>query len=203
MMRNEETNIDTKDIKRATTDYPVMDILKNRWSPRSFSDESISENNLATLFEAASWAPSSRNEQPWMYIYAHRSDKAFQKFINCLMPGNEPWAKNAAILVISIARKQFSNGKENRTYMHDTGLANMQLVLQAFNMNIYAHMMAGFDMNKTKESFQIPDELDIICFMALGYLDSPEKLPEPYKTREQNKRTRYMLSEFTFKNELT
>ena len=186
------------ELKKAKTQYPVIEVIKSRWSPRSFSEKAIIADDLQTLFEAASWAPSSMNEQPWQYIYAYKSETGFQNFVDCLKPGNQPWAKNAAVLAVSLARKQFAKGKDNRTAMHDTGLANMQLVLQAMNMDIYVHMMAGFEMQKTKDTFNLPENLEIVCFMALGYLDSPEKLPEPFKTREMNERTRKNIAEFTF-----
>jgi nitroreductase len=189
---------DITELKKAKTQYPLIDVIKNRWSPRSFSEKAITKNDLQALFEAASWAPSSMNEQPWQYIYAHKSENGFQNLVDCLKPGNQPWAKNAAVLVVSLARKHFSTGKDNRNAMHDTGLANMQLALQAMSMDIYTHMMAGFERQKTMDTFQLPENVEVVCFMALGYLDSPEKLPEPFKTREMNERNRKNIAEFTF-----
>jgi nitroreductase len=186
------------DFKKAKTQYPINELIKNRWSPRSFSEKVIAAHDLQALFEAASWAPSSMNEQPWQYIYAHKSEKGFQDFVDCLKPGNQPWAANAAVLIVNVARKYFASGKENPTAMHDAGLANMQLVLQATDMNIYAHMMAGFEKQKTKDTFNLSDDVEVVCFMALGYLDAPDTLPEPFRTRELNERTRKNISEFTF-----
>ncbi len=169
-----ETGLDTPEVKVANTSRPVHRLIRKRWSPRTFSDEPINEEGLQTLFEAASWAASSYNDQPWQYIYAHRSDEeGFQKLLSCLKEGNQKWAKDAAVLVLSMARRYFSrNDKPNRHYMHDTGAANTTLVLQAASMDIYGHMMAGFHIDKTIETFELPDEIEPVCFIALGYLGS-------------------------------
>lgn len=184
-------------VKIAKTKHNVIDVIKERWSARSFSDKPISETDMETLFEAASWAFSANNAQPWEYIYAHRSDKgAFDKLHGCLMAGNLPWTKNAAVLMAVLAHKKLDNGHENRAAKHDVGAANTSLMLQATSMNIYGHVMGGFDPGKAIETLSINTEvMEPVVFIALGYLDSPEKLDEPFKTRELTPRTRKPLSE--------
>ncbi|MGZ3883343.1 MAG: nitroreductase family protein, partial [Bacteroidia bacterium] len=135
--------------KIAKTEHQVIDLIKSRWSPRSFSPKAISKQNMNTLLEAASWAFSGGNVQPWKYIYAHRENSsAFEKLEHCLMPGNQPWAKNAAVLMAVFLHKKMENGNPNRTAMHDVGAANATMILQAESMNIYGHVMAGFDSTK-------------------------------------------------------
>lgn len=185
--------------KIANTQHDVHELIRKRWSPRSFSERSIKQDDLETLFEAASWASSSMNEQPWRYIYAHRDDFSFHNFLDCLYLGNASWAKNASVLLLSLAKVDHQrNGSANRYHMHDVGAANSTLLLQAASMDIYGHMLGGFDMAKTKATFKIPDTLDPICFIALGYLDYPEQLEEPLLNRELSERSRKPVASFAF-----
>ncbi len=187
------------DIKKVTTDRPIHDLIRSRWSARSFSKKAIAQEDLETILEAGSWAFSANNGQPWRYIYAHHSDtEAFQKLWSCLMPGNKPWCANAAVLMVSLMRKQFDDGKPNNTAQHDLGAANATLMLQATSMGIYGHPMAGFDKAKTIETLSLDAEkLEPVAFIALGYLDEAEKLDEPFKTRELTARTRKGLGEIS------
>ncbi len=188
-------------VKTAQTQYPILDLIKNRWSARSFSGQQIPEETIHTIIEAASWAPSANNEQPWQYIVAHRGTGNFDKTWNALMGGNQPWTKQAAVLVTCIARKTFeANGKTNTAAWHDLGLANAQLILQARAMDIYSHIMGGFHADAVKQSFSLGENQDVVCIIALGYLDSPDKLEEPFKTRETSPRTRKKLNEIIVKS---
>jgi nitroreductase len=191
-------------IKTPATRYPVNELLLKRWSARAFSDQPITPDTLNTLFEAASWAASSMNEQPWIYLYAHRQDtENFQRFHDCLMPGNQLWAQNAAVLVLSLARKNFlGNGKPNRHSLHDVGAANTTLLLQAAHEDIYGHMMGGFDMARTIETFHLPENIEPACFIALGHLSHPDTLDEPFRSRELAPRSRKSLDEIVFENKL-
>ena len=184
-------------IKIAKTEHPVLDVIKNRWSARSFSDKLISEKDLHTLFEAASWAFSANNAQPWEFVYAHKEDKeAFEKMHSCLVGGNQPWTKNAAVLMAVLAHTKLENGQENKAARHDVGSANTTLMLQATSMDIYGHVMGGFDVKKAVELLNIDTNvMEPVVFIALGYLDSPEKLEEPFKTRENTPRTRKPLQQ--------
>ncbi|SDK83491.1 Nitroreductase [Catalinimonas alkaloidigena] len=195
---------ETLDIKSAKTKYPVHELLRSRWSARAFADKALDEDTLRTLFEAASWAPSSMNEQPWVYLYAHRSDaENFQKFFDCLMPGNQAWADRAAVLVLSLAEKNYQNsGRPNTHAWHDVGAANTNLLLQAASMDIYGHQMGGFDRQKTVQAFDLPEHLEPVCFIALGYLDNPETLEEPFRSRELAERHRKPLEQIAFAGQL-
>src|SRR6476661_4281016 len=111
-------------MKTAATTYPVHELIRNRWSPRSFTDQPVSPEQVGQLFEAASWAASAMNLQPWRYIYAHRADtEAFEKLADCLVPGNQPWAPKAAVLVLALAKTQNDDGTPNGAALHDLGLA--------------------------------------------------------------------------------
>lgn len=183
--------------KLAQTVYPVHELIRKRWSARSFSGAPVSLEKLYTMFEAATWAASSMNEQPWRYMYALKENEAeFKKFHSCLLPGNKPWSSSASILILSLAKKTFAKTMAaNKHYFHDVGAANNNLLLQAASMDIYGRMMAGFDVKKTISLFNLPEDLEPVCFIALGYLDHPEKLEEPYLTREKQQRSRKRLEE--------
>jgi len=188
-------------IKTAVTRLPVIDIIKNRWSARAFSDQNLTEVHLLTLIEAASWAPSSINEQPWRYRYGLKGTFAFGQMWDCLMIGNQPWAKDAAAMVLCTAKKTFEkNGKDNRHAMHDTGMANAFLMLQATQMGIYGHIMGGYDPDKIRKTFQLPDDEEDVCIIALGFLGSPEQLEEPFRTREVTPRSRRAVEDFVLEN---
>jgi len=187
--------------KTPQTKHDIHPLILDRWSARSFSEKSISEETMEGLFEAASWSASSMNEQPWEYIYAEKGTEAFHKMVECLMDGNQPWAKNGSHMLLSLAKRKFEyKGRENRHHMHDVGAANTTLLMQAAQNDIYGHMMGGFHMDKTLEAFGIdPAEHEIACFIVLGYLDAPEKLGAPFHEREIAPRDRKPVSAFTKK----
>jgi len=182
-------------IKRAVTQYPVLDIIKNRWSPRSFSGKAIEPADVNAILEAGTWAFSAINEQPWRYIVAHRGTELFNSFFDLLFAGNQPWNKNAATLVISISKKTFANAATNSSALHDVGAANMLLTLQANSMGIYTHIMGGFDKEKAVSLLHLSEDLEPVVMIALGYPDNADKLEEPFKTREITPRTRKPLNE--------
>lgn len=199
----ESTISEEQQVKIAVTENPVQQIIKDRWSARSFSDKQISEQELATIFEAASWAPSSMNEQPWMYVYATKGSPMFEGICQTLMPGNQPWAKNAAVLIASLARKNHSNnGTANKYHWYDTGSANQNLLLQAASMGILGHVMGGFSRTKAEELLQLPDDIELVCFIALGYVAPAEELEEPFRSRELTPRHRNPLRAFVFQDNL-
>jgi len=183
-------------IKEAQTEFPVMDLIRERWSARSFSEKEMPQEILNTILEAASWAPSSNNEQPWFFYPAYKGTGRFNILLESLMPGNYPWAKNAAALVVTIARTEFAaSGKPNTYADHDLGLANGFLVLQARKLDVFCHIMAGFDKSKISTGLELTEIQKPMCIIALGYLDDAEKLEEPFKTREVTGRSRLPLSE--------
>jgi len=183
-------------IKEAKTIYPVHELIAKRWSARAFSNKAVSKEELFTLLEAASWASSSINEQPWSYLYSFNGTDGFNTMWECLSQGNQPWVKNASVLLMCIAHKKFhKNGEPNRHYMHDTGMANANLLTQATSMGIFCHLLGGYDRDKTDEIFSISQDDEVVCFIALGYLGDGGQLEEPYKTREVTPRSRKPLEQ--------
>lgn len=156
--------------------------IQERWSPREFSDKAIAEADMFQLFEAARWAPSCYNEQPWRFIFAckktAKESTDFDRLAECLVDGNA-WAKNAAALVLTIANPTFEhNGKPNAYSWHDVGLATAQLILQAEYQGIKAHPMAGFDKQKAKSSLGIPTAMEPVAMIALGYPVEGSTMPD-------------------------
>lgn len=196
-MKSLDTNVTS--IKIPATEYPVARWITRRWSARSFSDTPVPEHVLNTLFEAASWAPSSMNEQPWHYLYAHRGSAGFERLFECLTGGNRKWAGKGAVMILSLAKRNLDRtGTPNRHFMYDVGAANATLLLQAADMDIYGHIMGGFDMDKTLKTFEIDaNTWEPACFIVLGYLGAPDALEEPFLTRERTPRVRKNIEEFT------
>jgi len=183
--------------KPAATEFPVHDLIRNRWSPRAFSAKVPSPETLRSLFEAARWAPSSNNEQPWMYIVTTKEDpESFSKMLSVLVEFNANWAKHAPVLALSVAKLTFSNNKANRHAYHDVGAASSQLSLEATSRGLFVHQMAGYDVAKAREVFQIPADFDPVAAMAIGYPGDATSLPQPYNERELAPRSRKPIREF-------
>ncbi len=172
----------------------VLDVIKNRWSPRALKSDPISEEEIQVILKAASYAFSAGNLQPWHYTYAVHGTEGFEKILNTLFPGNQPWAKNAHILMITSART-----KDNPSAVLDLGSANMNLALQAFSMGIYSHFMAGFDKIKAREVAGLSDEFSSMAVVALGYKDHLETLESPYREREVGPKDRISIEIFSDK----
>ena len=185
-------------IKRAKVYTDVHPLIQKRWSPLSFAGQPIDEHLMEELFEAASWAASAYNEQPWQYIYAHNGTKGFEQLWSFLDPGNQPWTKSASVLFIAIHKNTFSKtGKTNTWAAHDLGMANAQLLLQAVHRDIYGHLMAGFDKIKLSKSLNLDNDCTPVCMGALGYLGEANALTGSYQTREHSPRSREAVSAFT------
>lgn len=186
-----------KALKHAPTKYAVLPLIRQRWSARAFDGRPLDELELFTLFEAASWAPSAMNEQPWRYRYALHGTPMFERLWECLMPGNQPWAINAGALVVSSGMKLLHrNNTPNHSWMHDVGLANSTLLTQAVSMDIYGHLIGGFDHAKADMLLNIDHAVEeIVCFLALGHLGAASSLEEPFRTRELTPRSRRSLPE--------
>jgi nitroreductase len=184
--------------KPAPTDHPVTEILRNRWSPRAFSDQPVANEILQSLFEAARWAPSSSNEQPWAFIVATNDDpETHGKLLSTLAEANQIWARHAPILGVAVAHRNWTkSGQPNRTAFYDTGAAVAGLTTEATTHGLFVHQMAGFDPKKAGELFHIPSDWEPIAAFVVGYPGNPESLPEPYLSREQHMRTRKPLGEF-------
>lgn len=184
--------------KSTNIEYPISDLIKNRKSVRAFSGEPIEVEKIYSLFEATRWAPSSTNEQPWVYIYAtNKQPELFDKLFACLNESNKVWAKGASLLILSLARKNFSRFPgANAHAMYDLGGANSFLSLQAVEMGLQVRQMAGFNELLAIENLNIPDTYEVGVFMAVGYPGDPEALPGNLKARELAPRERILQQEF-------
>src|ERR1700688_3011974 len=184
--------------KPAITDSPVHELLKNRWSPRAFSERPVEPQVLRSLFEAARWAPSSNNEQPWAYLVATKDDaESHAKTLSALVEFNASWAKDAPVLVLAVAGLKFhGNGTPNRNAFYDTGAATALLTVEATHRGLAVHQMAGFDPAKAKQVFEIPEDWEPIAAIAVGYPGDPNSLPQKLRDREVAPRTRKPLTEF-------
>jgi nitroreductase len=184
--------------KPAPTDFPVHDLIRHRWSPRAFSDKPVEPAVLASLFEAARWAPSSSNEQPWAYLVATKDNpEDFAKTLSVLVEFNAAWAKNAPVLALAVSHLKFqSNGNPNRNAFYDTGAATVLFSIEALARGLYVHQMGGFDAAKAKQVFEIPDDWEAIAAFAIGYPGHSDSLPQKLQDREVAPRTRKPLSEF-------
>ena len=184
--------------KPASTDVVLHELIRNRWSPRAFAEKGVPPEVLRSLFEAARWAPSSNNEQPWAYLVATKDDaEEFAKMLDVLVEFNSNWAKHAPVLALSIVHlKTQREGKPNRVALHDVGSASAQLTFEANARGLQVHQMAGFDAAKARQVFAIPADWEPVAAIAIGYPGNPESLPDKLRERELAPRTRKPLSEF-------
>lgn len=175
----------------------IHQVIRERHSTVTFSSKQVEEEKLISLFEAARWAPSAFNEQPWKFIVGIKGkDENYQKIFDCLMEANQGWAKFAPVLVISIASKySHVTGKPNRFSQYDTGMAVGNLLAQATSLGLFVHQMGGFSVSNAKDFFEIGDEYDIMAAMAIGYKGEIELFPEYIQERESKKRLRKPLDE--------
>ena len=186
--------------KIANPDYPVLDHIKERWSPRSFAATAVESDKLLTMFEAARWSESSSNVQPWSFIIATQQDPdSFSAIVDTLMPGNIPWASKAPVLILTITQTYLPERERPHAYgWYDMGLAVQNMTVQATSMGLYLHQMAGFSKEKARENFNIPEHYEPLTVIALGYLGKAEDLPEDRRASEVEPRSRKTLSEFVF-----
>jgi len=166
------------------TEQDINDIFVNRWSPRAMSGQEIDEKTLLTLFEAARWAPSANNNQPWRFIYARRNTKHWNTFFNLLAEGNQVWAKDAAVLIVVISKTTFDNGKPSITHSFDAGAAWVNFALQGSLDGLVVHGMQGFDYDKAKEILRVPDGYQVEAMIAVGKKGKKEDLPDFLQERE-------------------
>jgi len=183
----------------------ILEIIHERWSPVAFSSSKVEEYKLKAMFEAAGYAPSCNNEQPWLFVYStHDEKEIFNDFLGFLAEGNKLWAKNAYALAVSMARTKFSyNDKPNRFAFYDTGMAVTNLLLQAQTLDIFVHQMGGYSIEKVKEYFSLGDGIEPIAMMAIGYLGDGSDLSPELLKRDEKRRPRKSVSEFVFKNSLS
>ncbi len=191
------------DIKRAQTDIAIEQLFADRWSPYAFDPRPVEDEKLLSVLEAARWAPSSFNEQPWSFIIARRQDtEGFDRMLGCLLEGNQGWARNAGVLMITVAQKNFSrNNKPNRVCEHDIGLAAANLTLQAMALGLHSHQMGGIDLTKCRHTYKIPQDYDPVTGIALGYVpDQSADVDPEMAQRDQAPRARKPLSDFVFED---
>ena len=165
---------------------PILDLIINRWSPRAMDGTPLSDAEIRILIEAARWAPSSYNNQPWRFVYAINGDKYFQKFIDILVPFNQQWANNAGALFIVLSRKNFEyNNKPSRTHAFDTGAAWENLALQGYSDGLVVHGMEGFDYDKALQLAGGNDEYAVMCMIAVGHPADKSVLSSELQQREE------------------
>ncbi len=194
---------DEQPAKLADTEYPIHKLLKKRWSPRAFSEKSIDTELLNQLFEAARWAPSSYNEQPWRFIVARKNDtEAYEKLASVMNEFNQSWAMDAPVLVLALTKTTFGlDGRDNPHAGHDLGQAIAHLTFEATKNDLYVHQMAGISPEKARELYDISNDYNPMTMFAIGYKGQPESLDEKMQKQETSPRIRKDLDEILFEGE--
>jgi len=188
--------------KPAITQQAIHELLANRWSGRAYdAGKAVSQEQVVSLLEAARWAPSCFGDQPWRYVFCNKADnmQAWQAAFDCLVPGNQGWAVNAPVLLLICADTLFGhNDKPNKWAAYDTGAATENLCLQATALGLMAHQMGGFDADKARTTFKVPERYQILAMVTVGYQAAIEGLSEEDKAREVAARSRKPLDELFF-----
>ncbi|MGX7004621.1 nitroreductase family protein [Caballeronia sp. KNU42] len=186
--------------KIAPTEIEIDALLAGRWSPRAISNKAVSREQLHSVLEAARWAPSASNLQPWRFLTFDRNhdEAAFQKAFATLVPFNQGWNANVPVLICALASTVTPKGEVNRLALYDTGAAAMSLVLQAHALGLLAHQMAGFDTNAFREAFSLPDDVEVIAMISLGHHGDPASLNGTLLERENAPRSRSAIGEIAF-----
>jgi len=185
--------------KTAETSVQLNELIHNRWSPRAYSDRAVAREDLIAVLEAARWAASCQNMQPWRYIVTTKDDTVeHQRMVECLKTGNQEWAPAAPVLMIALANLRRSNGDENRHAFYDTGAASALLTLEATSRGLFVRQMAGIEVDKVRETYAVPDDYGVIAGIALGYQGAPDNLPEHRQEQETAPRIRNPLSDMVF-----
>jgi nitroreductase len=184
-------------------DYPIDEILQKRWSPRAFADKPLTEEQVLTLLEAARWSASCNNSQPWRFIWSQNDgSELYEKLFACLNPRNQEWVGTAPVLMMTLSKIVFElNGQPDPWAIHDLGLAMGNLTTQATLMDIFVHSMGGFSVEKARELFVIPEGVEPITMVAIGYLGDLKQLSEFNQKREADLQSRKPLSELMIKIE--
>ena len=184
--------------RAATTSAPLHPLLAHRWSPRAWSSETITREQTRPLFEAARWAASANNGQPWRFVVGHRGDSTWDVLHDSLMPGNQPWAEAAPLLVLAVTQTTDDEGQPRRTAAYELGLAVSQLTVQAHAEGLHVHQMGGFSPERASEALGLPSTMTPYVVLAIGEYGDPETLAEPFRSRELAPRTRKSLDEVVF-----
>jgi nitroreductase len=183
----------------------ILEVIKERWSPVAFSPAPIEEYKLKAMFQAASHAPSCNNDQPWMFVYTTAGETdSFNDYLGFMAEGNRIWAQNAYAIIICLARTKFSfNGNPNRFSFYDTGMAVANMLVQAQSMDVFAHQMAGFSVQKVKEYLKLTDEIEPVTMIAIGSLGDGSNLSPEILKRDEKRRPRKSMNEIVFRNTLS
>lgn len=185
--------------RTANTAVAVHPLLAERWSPRSFdARHTITDEQLVSLLEAARWAPSAHNSQPWRFLVGRRGDTTYQRLFSTLLPGNRLWAGNSSLLVAAVTAERLENGTPHPGAAYDTGLAVAQLAVQAHALGLHAHQMGGFDPEQLRTSLGVPDDYRPLSVTAIGALAAADLLPQELRDRETAARERRPLAETFF-----
>lgn len=185
--------------KPAETGAPIHDLIRHRWSPRAFDGRAVEPDKVRSLLEAARWAPSSYNAQPWYFIVGTKDDlENYNRVLESFIEFNQGWAKQAPVVALSVAKLKFDDGKPNRHAFHDVGQAAANLGIQAEELGLSVHQMAGIDPEKARKLFSIPPDYEAVAGMAIGYAGDPASLPEELHKRELAPRQRKPLDSFVF-----
>ncbi len=189
--------------KHAKPDRPIHELLTRRWSPYAFADRPVSDDDLRSLFEAARWAASSYNEQPWAYLVATKANPGeFERLLSCLVEGNQVWAKAAPVLALGCTNLHFARtGQPNAAAVHDLGLASASLTFEATVRGLFVHQMIGIVPERARELYRIPAGVQPLTGLAIGYAGDPNALPEKLRERDLVQRPRKPLSQFVFGGE--
>lgn len=185
---------------RNSTETTLLEPIRERWSPRVFSDRPVASEHLRLIFEAARWSASSMNEQPWSFVVASREEEEeFERMVECLFEGNSVWARHAPVLILSIAKTRFDYKKRpNRHAWHDVGLATQNMTIQATALGLHVHPMGGFSAERAAELFEIPESYEPVAVHAVGHLGDPSDPPEGVEEVDRTGRTRHPVEQFVF-----
>ncbi len=185
--------------KQANTKISIHPLIKNRWSPRAFDNNAVEEEKIINIIEAARWAPSAYNEQPWRFIIGKSGDENYLKIFDSLVEWNQKWVKNVPLLILNIAKKKFShNNKINDTALYDLGQSVAFMVLEAENQGLVCHQMSGFDHEQIIVTFEIPEGFEPVSITAIGYQGEISTLPEDFVSLEKADRKRKPAKELLF-----
>jgi len=184
--------------KPANTLLNIHPIIKKRWSPRAFSGKKVLKAVLQRIFEAARWAPSSFNEQPWRFIVGVKGDETWDKLYECMVEFNQKWAGKAPVLILAVGNTRSSKGTANEVYQYDVGQSMAYITFQAETEGLVVHQMGGFSKEKATELFSIPEDHAPLTMMAIGYQDAPETLPGDFEKMEKTPRERKAIGELVF-----
>ncbi len=184
--------------KPAVTQLEIHPIIKNRWSPRAFRKKKVEPAKLKRIFEAARWAPSSFNEQPWRFILGIKGDSSWDKLFECMVKFNQDWAGRAPLLLLALGKKTTSKGAPNKVYQYDVGQSMAYITFQAEAEGLVVHQMGGFSREKAGELFSVPEDYVPLTMMAIGYQDNPESLDRDFQEKEKAPRSRNPVGELLF-----